>query len=245
MPPPPRPVQPASGSAPGKSRAASFKQLAARRVIRTAEGHPLEVPADWELLPSGDAMLTRRVKAAGECWVMQTQKGRRTISLGLWAPAECIARLRAEVAAARSDPAYQKKLDAGRTQRAADQTAYASDFESAIRDFLAFAPRHSDLAADLAKRVADHAVPVGSGTVARTKRIPLEERARAAVLAWMRHHTTDYDRTPIPRIKNRRREVRRKLAQQSLAVLKPYREDQPRPARCPLQNALAKQPRPT
>ncbi len=48
--------------------------------------------------------------------------------------------------------------------------------------------------------VTDHATPVGSGTVARTKRIPVEYRAEAAVIAWMRHQTTGYDDMVIPRL---------------------------------------------
>ena len=35
------------------------------RTIRTAAGAVKTVPADWVLLPPGDAGLTRRVKAAG------------------------------------------------------------------------------------------------------------------------------------------------------------------------------------
>ena len=31
--------------------------------VRTAAGQTLRVPADWTLLPPGDAALTRRVKA--------------------------------------------------------------------------------------------------------------------------------------------------------------------------------------
>lgn len=215
--------------------------LGEQRVIRTAEGYPLEVPADWELLPPGDAMLTRRVKAAGEVWVMQQRKGRRMMSRGVWAPADRIARIRAEVEAARADPSYQKKLDAGRTKRAAQQVDYAQDFELAIAAFLNFAPRHQAMSHAMAKLVADHAVPVGSGTVARTQRIPIEERARAAVIAWMRHHTTNYDRMTIPRIKGKRREVRRKLAKQSIAMLRAYREDDPIPIpnTCSLQKAIA------
>jgi hypothetical protein len=53
----------------------------------------------------------------------------------------------------------------------------------------------------LAQAVTDHATPVGSGTVARTKRIPVEQRAEAAVIAWMRHQTTGYDGMVIPRVK--------------------------------------------
>jgi len=208
-------------------------------VIRTAEGYPLEVPADWALLLPGDAMLTRRVKAAGEVWVMQERKGRRVMSRGVWADAEVIARVRKEVEAARAEPGYQKRLDAGRAKRAKEQVVYAEDFESAVLAFLDFAPRYAALAEEMSKRVADHAVPVGSGTVARTQRIPIEERARAAVVAWMRHHTTGYDRMTIPHVKGKRREVRRKLAKASIARLKTYREGGAVAADCPVRRALA------
>ena len=36
--------------------------------VRTADGQIMHTPADWELLPPGDAGLTRRVKAAGPTW---------------------------------------------------------------------------------------------------------------------------------------------------------------------------------
>ena len=41
-------------------------------------------------------------------------------------------------------------------------------------NFLAFHPVHADLANKMALAVTAHATPVGSGTVARTKRIPVE-----------------------------------------------------------------------
>jgi hypothetical protein len=70
--------------------------------------------------------------------------------------------------------------------------------------FLAFHPAHAHLADRMARAVTDHATPVGSGTVARTKRIPIERRAEAAVIAWMRHQTTGSDGMVIPRVKGRR-----------------------------------------
>ena len=92
----------------------------------------------------------------------------------------------------------------------------------------------------MAKRVCEHAVPVGSGTVARTERIPIEERASAAVIAWMRHQTTAYDSMHIPLVKGRRREVRRELAAQSKKLLAAYRAGTPvDPSACPLARALA------
>ncbi len=80
--------------------------------------------------------------------------------------------------------------------------------------FLAFHPRYDHLAIKLADAVTAHATPVGSGTVPRTERIPVEQRAEAAVIAWMRHQTTAYDNMSIARVRGKRREVRRMLAQQ-------------------------------
>jgi len=50
-----------------------------------------------------------------------------------------------------------------------------------VIDFPAFAPAYAALAEKLAAAVTQHATPVGSGTVARTERIPIHERAEAAV----------------------------------------------------------------
>ncbi len=92
----------------------------------------------------------------------------------------------------------------------------------------------------MAKKVAAHATPVGSGTVARTQRISVARRAEAAVIAWMRHRTTAYDRLAIPRVKGARREVRRELAEVSRAVLDLHRRDAPHvTAGCPLCAAMA------
>ena len=92
----------------------------------------------------------------------------------------------------------------------------------------------------MATRVADHATPVGSGTVARTRRIPVAERAEAAVIAWMRHQTTGYENLRIPRVAGKRRQVRRQLAEVSRAVLDLHRRDAAHaPRACPLCTALA------
>src|SRR5881275_3093559 len=94
----------------------------------------------------------------------------------------------------------------------------------------------------MAPAVTDHATPVGSGTVARTKRIPVERRAEAAVIAWLRHRTTGYDGMAIPRVKGKRREVRRLLAQRSSQLLEQYRRGEPAGAACPLAKALWTEP---
>ena len=104
--------------------------------------------------------------------------------------------------------------------------------------FLAFHPIHSELAGRLGRAVTDHSTPVGTGTVARTKRIPVEKRAEAAVIAWMRHQTTGYDLLVIPRVKGKRREIRRMLAQRSKELLARYRRGDPVGEACPLKKAL-------
>lgn len=207
--------------------------------VRTAAGEILDVPADWALLPPGDAALTRRVKSAGPSWWVREKKGRKLFSRGLWAPAATIASIRAELAAERADPAYQRKLDAGRQRRAREQAAYVDSFRAAVLTFLDFAPRYATLAEALAVAITEHAVPVGSGTVARTKRIPIERRAEAATIAWLRHQTTGYDSMTIPRAKGMRREVRRLLAARSRELLARYRRGEPIAAgSCPIRRAL-------
>jgi hypothetical protein len=100
-------------------------------------------------------------------------------------------------------------------------------------------PTHAADAALLATLIAAHATPVGSGTVARTERIPLEERAEAATIAWLRHQTTGYDQMKIARVKGKRREVRRMLAERSRELLGRYRSGAPIPPGCPLAKAIA------
>src|SRR5213076_3122785 len=133
--------------------------------------------------------------------------------------------------------AKRKEADARRRDQA--QAEYVEDFFGAVLSFLAFHPNHADLAGRLARAVTDHATPVGSGTVARTKRIPVEQRAEAAVIAWMRHQTTGYDGMIIPRAKGQRREVRRMLARRSQELLNHYRRGESVPAGCPLKAAMA------
>jgi len=211
------------------------------RVVRTAEGLAIAVPAGWELLPPGDAGLTRRVKAAGPTWTVQEMKGRKKFSRGVWAPAATISSASETLIVQREDPAYAKRLATAAAGREKKQTAYVEDFRCEVLRFLAFDQRHAVLAETLADLVTAHATPVGSGTVARTERIPIQQRAQSAVIAWMRHQTTAYDHMKIARVKGERRNVRRELAEESRKILSQYRRGAiVEPATCPLQNALVK-----
>ena len=73
-------------------------------------------------------------------------------------------------------------------------------------------------------------------------RIPVERRAEAAVFAWLRHQTTGYDGMAIPRVKGKRREVRRMLARRSQELLARYLRGEPVPEGCPLRKALMNPP---
>ncbi len=202
--------------------------------VRAANGRVLTAPEGWILLPPGDAALTRRVKAAGEHWTVQEKKGRKTFSHGVWAPAAVVERIRAELETERSTEGYARRKQSDARRRDKAQAEYVEDFLGAVVSFLAFHPNHAALAGRLARAVTEHATPVGSGTVARTRRIPVEQRAEAAVIAWLRHHTTAYDSMAIPRVKGKRREVRRLLARRSKELLERYRQGEPIVEECPL-----------
>ncbi len=209
--------------------------------VRTGDGSILTAPAGWILLPPGDAVLTRRVKGAGEHWVVQEKKGRKVFSRGVWAPAATIDRIRAELEAERSTEGYAKRKQADVRRREKAQAEYVEDFFGAVVSFLVFHQNYADLADRLARAVTEHATPVGSGTVARTKRIAVERRAEAAVIAWLRHGTTAYDSMVIPRVRGKRREIRRMLAQRSKELLYQYRRGEPVGDGCPLRAALNRQ----
>ncbi|TWU34450.1 DUF2293 domain-containing protein [Novipirellula artificiosorum] len=207
--------------------------------VRDSEGNVHRPPADWALLPPGDAALTRRVKAAGDHWIVQERKGRRTFSKGIWASADTIGRIRGELDVERSTESYAKRKAADKQRRDKTQAAYVDEFYDSVLNFLDFHPRYADTAARMARAITTHATPVGSGTVARTKRISVDQRAEAAVIAWMRHQTTAYDSMVIPRVKGKRREVRRMLAARSKQLLIRYRRGESIDKDCPLQIASA------
>lgn len=195
-------------------------------------------PVDWVLLPPGDGALTRLVKAKGPTWLVRVRVGRRLMSRGIWASKIDIEAAGNELAAKRADPGYHLRRGRALAGKARKHLEYVEEFRRAVLMFLDFHPSHAMLADQFAAKVTELATPVGSGTVARTKRIPLADRARAAVIAWLRHQTTGYDRMAIARVKGRRREIRRQLAGRSLELLHPYRHGEaPSPA-CPLNRAL-------
>lgn len=210
--------------------------------VRDSDGHLRTPPEEWVLLPPGDAGLTRRVKSGGPSWTVVEKRGRKRFSQGVWAPRAQVEAARAAVDAQRATPAYERRRVAESARRDRKQAAYVEDFESAVLSFLDFDPTHAALERRLAGLISAHATPVGSGTVARTSRIPLEDRVEAAVIAWMRHQTTAYDGMYIARQKGARREARRELARRSRRLLDRYRRGEAVAPDCSLAAALGPEP---
>src|SRR5580765_845776 len=114
-----------------------------QNTVRSADGRVLTAPECWVLLPPGDAALTRRVKAAGDHWVVAEKKGRKVFSRGIWAPAATVERTRIDLDAERSTEGFAKKKKADARRRAKAQAVYVEDFAGAIVSFLAFHAVHS------------------------------------------------------------------------------------------------------
>lgn len=216
----------------------TVKPTNSERTVVDESGERLSVPSDWALLPPGDGPLTRLVRAKGPTWLVRIKKGRRFISQGIWAKAENIDAARCELTAKRSAPDYERRRQQEAARREKKQQEYVRLFYGEVLRFLDFHPRYRVQAETLARLVTELSTPIGSGTVARTEQIPLADRAGRAVIAWLRHQTTEYDRMTIARVKGRRREVRRALASRSAELLRPYREDGDVGPSCPLWRAL-------
>ncbi|MBN2235492.1 MAG: DUF2293 domain-containing protein, partial [Opitutales bacterium] len=85
--------------------------------VLSLEGKVMPIPNGWELLPPGDALLTRRVKAAGPHWVMKRWRKNRFESMGVWADAHTIERIHQQVSVEKANPGYEKRLESGRKRR--------------------------------------------------------------------------------------------------------------------------------
>jgi hypothetical protein len=137
-----------------------------RRAGGTRIHGELEIPEDWDLLPQGDAFLTRTVKSAGawwQAWLPRTRSRRNRRSVGIWAPAESIAAARYKAAATATADARARRRDQYPAERDRRQAVDAGELEAAIVAFLAFGSDHADLAASIAREAAARATVVSSG----------------------------------------------------------------------------------
>src|ERR1700690_35208 len=100
--------------------------------VRATDGRVLTAPDGWVLLPPGDAALTRRVKAAGDHWVVAENKGRKVFSRGIWAPAATVDCIRLDLEAERSTESFAMKKEADARRREKAQAEYVEDFLGAV-----------------------------------------------------------------------------------------------------------------
>ena len=91
-------------------------------------GQPVKPPIAWLFLSAGDAGITRKVTAKGECWRVQYKKGRRTISKGVWAPKATIQQAQQVVVEVRATDEYKKKQEYALKLRTKKQTEYDIEF---------------------------------------------------------------------------------------------------------------------
>jgi hypothetical protein len=153
----------------------------------------LDVPDGWEFLASGDAFVTRRVKAGGvywSAWRPKNQRGGHRRRLGLLAPTAAIDAARTDAVASAERRAAARVAGAHHRERV--EADYRVELRDTVLRWLDFAPEHSDLASDIAGGAAAQATAVGSGRVGRTKTLSIEDRAALAARAYIRHHHTDY-----------------------------------------------------
>jgi hypothetical protein len=154
----------------------------------------IEVPDDWEFLPSGDAFITRTVKAAGSYWLCWQPRGRHREHrrlLGLWAPAAAIRAAEERAQQTAGKRAAARTVNA--RSRARQEARYQDELHDTVLAFLDFAREHAELAEQIATETATRASVVSSGRVGRTRLLSLEERARLATRAHIRHRFTAYE----------------------------------------------------
>jgi hypothetical protein len=72
---------------------------------------------------ASDAARTRRVKVAGDHWVVAEKKGRQIFTRGVWAPAATIECIRADLDAERSTESFTKKKEADARRQEKAQAA--------------------------------------------------------------------------------------------------------------------------
>ena len=132
-----------------------------------------------------------------------------TVQVG---PTNRLGPLRSKLETEWSTEGHAKKQKAANRRREQVQADDVEDLLGAVGTFLGVYPSQTDHEERLARAVTEQVMLVESDTVARTERIPIEQRAKAAVIIWMRPQRTGYDGMAIPRVMGKGREVRRMLA---------------------------------
>ncbi len=145
----------------------------------------IEIPEDWELLPTGDAFVSRTVKAAGLYWLAWSPRTRQRPHrrlIGLWRRDRRSKRPHGSGGHGAKERRQRKQ---GEAYRQRQEQSYQAELRAAILVFLDFRKAYQDLAEKIADEASALAAVVGSGRVGRTKEIDIEERAALAAKAYI------------------------------------------------------------
>ena len=221
-----------------RQTATTFTPGPTPNTVRAADSRLLTVPGGWTFLPPGDAGLTRRVKAAGDHWVVQEKVGRKMFSRGSGRrrrPSTASGPNSTPSGPPVATPRSKRPLPGG-VRRPRPSTSRTSTGRSRVPG-LPSRPRRPRRTAGKCRDRARHAGRQRHGRQDKTN--PGRTAGRSRRIAWMRHRTTGYDGMVIPRVKGNRRELRRRLARRSQELLDRYRRGEPIGDDCPLKRALA------
>jgi hypothetical protein len=157
----------------------------------------LTLPKGWNLLPPGDAFVTRQVKSMGPHWIAKKYvRGKEySITLGVLAPRTNITKAK-ELAEQTKEEREARRLLL-RKERERKNLDYTKKFMQTVIEYLDFDPKYSKLATKIAREAAERATLVGSGRVGRTNKLTFEEKARLAARAYIRHKYTNYEEEMI------------------------------------------------
>lgn len=154
----------------------------------------IQIPEKWTFLKAGNPLLTRRVKSRGKYWIYKNPEGRYIRIIGLLAPSTIVEEEHKKVEQEQGSEAYKHRLQAQRQRQDKREEQYSEELEAAMIQYLDFTPEYTELAHNIAREAAYQATEVGSGRVGRTRSLSLEEKARLAVRAYIRHKYTGYEK---------------------------------------------------
>ncbi len=145
----------------------------------------IRIPAGWVFLAAGAPAHTRAaIRFARKSYAV-LKNGRYGYSRrGVWITAATADKARAY---------YVDGMDARAAAKEKRQERDESRLQAACVDWLNFAPAHELLCRRIAASAAEQASEIGSGRVGRARNLDIEERARLACRATIRHEHTDYD----------------------------------------------------
>jgi hypothetical protein len=137
------------------------------------------------LIPAGNATRTRRAKAVpGAIEAVEYSRwGWKRV--GYFVPHKAAEEI--EQYLVKTSEKRRKQRERSRKRRKKQEAQYAASFQDTLKQLFPMMPDR------VASAITEHTTEVGAGTVGRTGNLDLEEKARLATIAHVRHRFTNYD----------------------------------------------------